>query len=349
MKYLIVFIFFATSAYGDPEDRRSYGPQDASDRILLRGTTDLTIFESVLALFSAQNPNLRIDYEQWSSNGLYTMAVNACAGTAEAADLLISSSVDQQVKLVNDGCAQPYLSAATAALPDLANWRNEVFGITREPAVIVYNRDLVPEQDLPLSRFHLIDLLREQDGRYDGKVATYDIEQSGLGYLFAFADSQQAMTFGSLTEAFARSKAVTTCCSSEIIDQVSSGKYLIAYNILGSYALVRAAADPKIGVIAPSDYTLMLSRAALIPKHARNPTAAGRFVDFLISDMGHDALAAEQLYLTPTQMRDKGLLGDQVSGTNLRPIPLSPIMLVGLDDQRRRHFIQQWQDTFDGR
>jgi iron(III) transport system substrate-binding protein len=349
MKYLIAFVFFATSAFGAPEDRRSYGPQDASNRLLLRGTTDLAVFDSVLTLFADQNPDLRLDYEQWSSNGLYTMAVSACSGTAEAADLLISSSVDQQVKLVNDGCAQPYISAATAALPATANWRNEVFGITREPAVIVYNRDLVPEQDLPLSRFHLIDLLREQDGRYDGKVATYDIEQSGLGYLFAFADSQQAMTFGSLTEAFARGKAVTTCCSSEIIDQVSSGKYLIAYNILGSYALARAAADPKIGVIAPSDYTLMLSRAALIPKRARNPTAAGRFIEFLISDAGHNALAAEQLYLTPTQMRDKGLLGEEVSGTNLRPIPLSPIMLVGLDYQRRLHFIQQWQATFSGR
>lgn len=349
MKILIPLLFCATSAVAQPEVSRQYGPQDATNRLLIRGTTDLAVFGSVLTKFVTQNPNLRVDYEQWSSNDLYSFAVNACANAGEAADLLISSSVDQQVKLVNDGCAQPYVSAATASLPPNANWRDEVFGITREPAVIVYNRALVPAADLPLSRFHLIDLLRADDGRYDGKVATYDIEQSGLGYLFAFADSQQATTFGSLIEAFARGQAVTTCCSSEIIDQVASGKYLIAYNILGSYALARAADDPNIGVIAPSDYTLILSRAALIPKRARNPAAAGRFVDFLISDQGHDALAAEQLYLTPPQMRAQGLLGDEVSGTNLRPIPLSPIMLVGLDAQRRLHFIQQWQAAFSGR
>ena len=75
-----------------------------------------------------------------------------------------------------------------------------------------------------------------------GRVATYDIEASGLGYLFAFADSQQATTFGSLIEAFARSGAVATCCSTEIIDGVASGRYLVGYNILGSYALDRAAA-----------------------------------------------------------------------------------------------------------
>ena len=139
---------------------------------------------------------------------------------------MVSSAVDLQVKLVNDGCAQPHRSVATAALPAVANWRDELFGVTREPAVIVYNRDLVPPDEAPRSRFDLIDLLRPADSRYAGRVATYDIEESGLGYLFAFADSQQATTFGSLIEAFARSGAIATCCSAEIIDGVAEGRYL---------------------------------------------------------------------------------------------------------------------------
>ena len=71
--------------------------------------------------------------------------------------------------------------------------------MTREPAVIVYNRDLVSPDEAPRSRFDLIDLLRPAGSRYAGRVATYDIEASGIGYLFAFADSQQATTFGSLS------------------------------------------------------------------------------------------------------------------------------------------------------
>ena len=113
--------------------------------------------------------------------------------------------------------------------------------MTREPAVIVYNRELVPRDEAPRSRFDLIDLLRPADSRYAGRVATYDIEESGVGYLFAFADSQQATTFGSLIEAFGRSGAIATCCSAEIIDGVAEGRYLVAYNVLGSYALDRAA------------------------------------------------------------------------------------------------------------
>lgn len=348
MRLLLILSLLATRpavAQGGPEAIQVYGPDDAAS-LLVRGTTDIALFDPVLALFSAQNSNLRITYEQWGSNDLYDLAVVACAGEAISADLTISSSVDQQVKLVNDGCAQVHRSPATEALPQALNWRSEVFGVTREPAVIVYNRALVPASDVPLSRFRLIDLLRAEDGRYDGKVATYDIEQSGLGYLFAVADSQQATTFGGVIEAFARSHAVTTCCSAEIIDGVASGQYLIAYNVLGSYALARADKDPNIAVVAPSDYTLVLSRAALIPKRAANPIAAGELIDFLLSSTGRQALAAEHLVLDPVDMRDEGLLGDVDGASNLRPISLSPILMVGLDKQRREHFIDLWHATF---
>lgn len=329
-----------------PEAHRSYGAQTAPQHLLVRGTTDLALFDPVLQLFAADHPEVWIDYEQWGSNDLYNRAVAACAGEGEAADLVISSSVDQQVKLVNDGCAQSHRSAATDALPPAFNWRDEVFGITREPAVIVYNRALVPAQDVPQSRFGLIDMLRSQASRYDGRVATYDIEESGLGYLFAFADAQQATTFGSVIEAFSRAHAVTTCCSAEIIDGVASGKYLIAYNILGSYAFARAEQDRNIAVVAPTDYTLVLSRAALIPSRATHPAVAGVLIDFLLSPEGRHALAREHLYLEAAEMRGDGLLDPEDGESYLRPIPLSPVLLAGLDQQRRAHFIQLWRGTF---
>jgi iron(III) transport system substrate-binding protein len=344
---LLLAILLAAPAHGAPvpEASRSYGPAEATEHLLIRSTTDIQLFDSVLSGFAALNPDLRIDYEQWGSNDLYDIGARACAGDAPAADLVISSSVDQQVKLVNDGCAQPYTSAATAALDPALNWRNEVFGVTREPAVIVYNRTLVPADQVPLSRFDLIDTLRS-DPRYTGRVATYDIEKSGLGYLFAFADSRQATTFGSLIEAFARSQAITTCCSAEIIDGVASGKYLIAYNVLGSNALARAAADHNIAVVAPSDYTLVLSRAALIPRRASNPATAGAFIDYLLSTQGRRALAEQFLYLDGSELREAGLLATETGASNLRPIHLSPVLLIGLDSQRRAHFISLWRSTF---
>ena len=332
----------ARAADPGPEAVAQFGFEGAPGTMTVRGTTDVALFAPLLRAFAESVPELGIRYEQWSSTSLAEAAAAACRGEGTPADLVISSAADLQVKLVNDGCAQPHRSVLTAALPAARNWRDEVFGVTEEPAVIVYNRALVPEAEVPRTRFDLIDLLRPAASPYAGRVATYDIEASGLGYLFAFADSERATTFGALIEAFAQSGAVATCCSTEIIAGVAEGRYLLAYNVLGSYALERAAADPQLGVLAPEDYTLVLSRAALIPKGAANPTAAGLLIDFMLSEPGRAALSAEHLIAGPEALR-----AGQPSA--YFPIPLSPALLLGLDQQKRAHFLARWRANFAGR
>lgn len=329
-----------------PEAVISYGSEQAGTRLLVRGTTDIELFEPVLLAFVANAPDTRIDYEQWGSNDLYLATEAECQAQAAKADLVVSSSVDQQLKLANDGCARQHRSAETAELPAVSNWRDEVFGITREPAVIVYNKSTIGDDGPPHSRFDLIDLLRPENSPLRGRVATYDIEASGLGYLFAFADSQQAATFGSLIEALGRSKAVATCCSRTIIDGVASGEYLVAYNVLGSYALARAAENPDLVVVAPDDYTLVLARAALIPKTAPEPAAAGALIDFMLSEAGRDELRAAKLIVETIRDDEAALRLPDNPDASLRPIALSPALLVGLDQHKRRDFIARWRATF---
>jgi ABC-type Fe3+ transport system substrate-binding protein len=331
----------------DPEGQNSvtmFGAPaaEAQQRLAIAGSTDVGAFAPMLEAFTKRNPGLSIRYQEITTNELYDLAAKGCRGEAESPDLVISSSIDQQVKLANDGCAQPNPSAEVRALPSWAKWRNEVVGLTYEPAVVVYNRDLVPAEDVPQSRFDLIDLLRREDKRYDGKIATYDIERSGVGYLFAFTDSQQATTFGRLIEAFGRNHVVATCCSAEIIDAVASGRFMLAYNMLGSYALARAAADPRIGVVAPTDYTLVLARGALIPRNAKNPGGAKAFMNYVLSDAGRQLLAKSGLIVA---FGDSGGAGATIlSGAlpALRPIAFSPALLVGLDRQTREVFLRLW-------
>jgi iron(III) transport system substrate-binding protein len=331
----------------DPEGRSTqFGAplETASAMLAIDSSTDTAVFAPILKAFTKRIPNLAIQYREITTNELYQRAEGGCRGSETAADLVVSSSIDQQVKLANDGCAQPNHSAQVKALPPWAKWRDEVIGLTYEPAVIVYNRDLVPPSQVPQTRFDLIDLLRPADNPFTGRIATYDIERSGVGYLFAFMDAQQATTFGRLIEAFGRNKVVATCCSAEIIDAVASGRFLIAYNMLGSYALARAAEDPRIGITAPTDYTLILARAALIPKRAKNPELARQFIDFALSDAGRQLLSESGLIVS---------FGDAGSGPavlpgavpTLRPIALSPTLLIGLDRQTQANFLGLWRSS----
>ena len=347
-RIVCVGMLLAHGATAQPqrEDFSSYGPPDAETRVLVRGTTDIALFAPVLEAFVAQRSGMRIDYEQWSSNDLYLVTEAECRAGQSRAALVVSSSIDQQVKLANDGCATAHRSAETGQLPPVANWRDEVFGITREPAVIVYNAATIGTAQPPRSRFDLIDLLRPEESPLRGRVATYDIEVSGLGYLFAFADAQQATTFGSLIEAFGRSGAVASCCSTDLIDGVADGRYLVSYNVLGSYALARAMENPDLVVVAPNDYTLVLSRAALIPRHAPDAETAGALVDYLLSEDGTAVLRAANLIVNTSGDQQSLLRLPENPEVSLRPIALSPALLVGLDRHKRKAFIARWRATF---
>ncbi|MTH96525.1 extracellular solute-binding protein [Roseibium sp. RKSG952] len=350
----LVFSLSAAMPIGMPdavsaqEAVAQYGPGTAPETLTIASTTDIAVFEPVIEAFRKSNPQMSIDYMQWGSNRLYDAMEEACLSGAFFADLIISSAVQQMVRLVNDACAQPHVSAETARVPEALNWRDELYGVTREPAVIVYNRDLVPLEEVPRSRFEIIDLLRPFDSRYAGKVATYDIETSGLGYLFAFMDAQEATTFGALLESLARTGGVATCCSSEIITGVAEGTYLVAYNVLGSYAMLRAQNDPRIGVIAPEDYTLVLSRAAMIPKTAKSVAGARQFLDFLLSADGQRALDEAHLNVRFGEDGEGSLELPSGGETALRLIELRPALLVALDRGKREIFISRWRETFTG-
>ena len=55
-----------------------------------------------------------------------------------------------------------------------------------------------------------------------------------------------------------------------MIDDFSSGKIAVAYNVRGSYAEVHSDVQDQIHVIALQDFTTVMLRTVLIPKAAKN-------------------------------------------------------------------------------
>lgn len=318
------------------EATERFGSGDTS--FLLRSTTDIAIIRPVIETFAAARPDLTITYEQWGSNALFGQSRTECRSGIPEADAIFSSAVQQMVWLVNAACAAPYRSAATLALPETRRWRDELWGITTEPAVIAYNKAAFDGEKVPRSRFALLDAIRTDPETFRDKIATYDIAASGLGYLFAFSDSLEATTFGALLESFERVDAVATCCSAEIIEGVAEGRYLVAYNVLGSY--IASAERPEVGMILPEDYTLVLSRAYMIPKNARQKSTATALLEFLLTAEAQ-ALLSQVGLVSTMDTAETGL-----TPSDRRTIALSPALLVALDGNRRRLLLNFWEDTF---
>jgi len=310
---------------------------EAEMTLSILSSTDISAFTPLAEAFVAATPGSRIIYVEVSTRELYETAMRDCAEGRASADLLISSAMDLQVALVNALCAHPVHSPRTDALPDWASWRDEVFGLTLEPAVLIYNKALVDPGDVPATRFALLDLLRSKPATFYEKVVTYDVADSGIGYLFAFDDAQRATTFGRLIEALGRLNARLECCAAPMIEGVASGRYLLAYNVLGSYAAEAAKTDPNIGIVQFTDYSIAITRSALIMRHASNIRLAETFLDFTLSAPGQEVLRSVSL-----------LPGDPGGADgNLRTIALSPKLLVGLDRQKREDFLNLFFGSFE--
>jgi two-component system sensor histidine kinase TctE len=311
-------------------------------------STDTWAMQPVIEDFLATRPGWRVRYVERTANELHEHYLEAAGEGSVRADLLISSAMDLQIKLVNDGYAQAHFSEVTSWLPDWAHWRDRAFGLTFEPAVIVYDPARLAPEDVPRTRFDLIRLLREQPERFRGRVGTYDIVESGVGYLFATQDSLQSSTYGRLIESFGRTRVRLECCTLALFEAIERGELLLGYNLLGSYARARIEAGSRLRMVLPEDYTLVLSRVALIPKAAPDPELGAAFLDYVLSVRGQSVLArSSSLYAIHPAVTGEGSAASlrQAANGPLRPIDLGPGLLVFLDDMQRQRFTREWRSS----
>ncbi|KKB06721.1 hypothetical protein VE25_21385 [Devosia geojensis] len=328
-----------TSTYPAPR------PDGAGTTLTIVGTTDTPLFARFIAAFQAQRPEVSVIYEETETLPMYERYAEGTL--TPVPDLMVSSAADLQLKLANDGHALAYDSPFLDDLPAWARWRNEVFGFTFEPAVIIYNPDLVSAEEAPRTHLRLAELLETQTERFSRKVATYDIAVSGVGYLLAAQDQLISSNFWRLANAFGRVSAQLSGSSPAILNGVADGSLALGYNVLGSYAFARQQAGANIEIIVPDDYVLVLTRAMVIPRDARNPELAKAFLDFSLSPAGQ-AVAAGETALGAVIAGAEGPWSSEAIAARgrgvIQPIALGPALLVSLDRQRRTRFLETWQE-----
>lgn len=322
---------------------------DAADRegvLRIWSTTDRQKVSELLAGFRQLYPRIRLIYSDMPATELHQRFLADVADGQPGADLLWSSAMDLQIKLVNDGYAQSYDSPEKAALPSWANWKNQAWGITAEPIVMIYNRRLMTPAAMPASHLGLRQLLEMRSPGLKGKVATYDPTKSAVGYLYLSQDDGASRDIWRTIRAFSSNDVRLFATTEAIIDDVSAGRAVVGYNVVGSYALDEMRRNPDLAVIMPSDYTLIMSRIAMIPAKAQHPHAARLFLDYLMSRAGQQHLAAHSMssvrsdIATPASLRSLD--------TPKRAIRVGPALLVLQDDLTRRSFMRNWRKAIDG-
>jgi iron(III) transport system substrate-binding protein len=127
----------------------------------------------------------------------------------------------------------------------------------------------------------------------------------------------------------------------EVIQHISDGTHALGYNVMGSYALEWQKRDPKVGVVFPSDYVLLMSRIAFIPSAAPHPNAGRLFLDFLLSTQGQTLLS--QHSMMPVR-HDVPAPTDQpkLDPFHVQIIQINASLLSNLDRLVRLRFARDW-------
>lgn len=341
------FAYFATSlmffilgpylaAAFEIEGDRIYRATDGTVTLKIISTADINVFEPIILEFQRTHPTITVEYVIASSTEL----MKALYDEGAEFDLAISSAMDLQTKLANDGYAQTYSSDATANLPDWAKWRNQIFAFTQEPAVMVVSEKAFEGMTPPKTREELITLLRDNPEKFEQRIGTYDVRVSGAGYLFATQDSRNSDSYWRLTEVMGRLNTRLYSGSGDMISDVASGRLALAYNVVGSYANSRLPDYPGIRIVLFDDYVNVMLRTALIPINAKNPIESGMMIDFLATLSLRPALTK----LTSLPPIDSVQLHENSAA---RPIRLGPGLLVFLDRLKKENFLNNWVSSME--
>lgn len=318
------------------EEQKIYGLKNNSSDLNIISSTDINIFDKIMNDFSKINPDLSVKYTVASTKDIFE-TINT--GTDEY-DVVMSSAMDLQIKLSNDGLTHTFESTNTKLIPEWASWKNEIYGFAIEPVVMVISKDFFSKNSLkvPINRRDFLSLLKSRESLFKNKLITYDINTSGAGYLFATQDARESDIFWRLTEIMGNLNTELTCCTGQMLDLLDNGEMAVAYNVLGSYANSRMNDNDLIKIIYPEDYTNLLLRTLLIPNNSKNKDNAENFVDFLLSE--NNQVTLEDKSGLPSIFSK-----DIIENYNSKPIRLDTGLLVFLDNLKRKQFLSEWNSA----
>ena len=208
-------------------------------------------------------------------------------------DLYISTESGIVEILTKDGLLEPYRSAATKTVADdfksaAGTWT----GISGRARVILYNKNLVPEKDVPRTIFELT------DPKWKGQLAIAGTrERTTLAWATALVAAKGEPFTRDYLKGLHANGLKVLADNTEVWQGVGHGEFAIGLTNSPNYYLARQSNLP-VGVVYPDQDasgfgTPVNPNVAAVIKGAANPEAAHKFIDFLLSPEGQRILVTQ--------------------------------------------------------
>lgn len=262
---------------------------EVSGNLVIYSGRSEPLIQPVIDAFSAKYPSVEVLLKAGSNsemaNALLEEQVNP------QADVFITTELFTVQSLTQQGVFQSYLPAGADQLPaEFLGPDNAWTGLTRRARVIMYNVDLVSEDELPASIFELT------DPKWRGQVAAAG---STNGSMQAQIASMRQLMGEEATAVWLNGLIANEVTffggHTDVRKAVGAGEFKLGL-VNHYYFYLQQAEGSNVGIIFPDQAEGQIglitnATAAAVVNGAPNTMAAQAFIDFLVSAEGQKLFA----------------------------------------------------------
>ena len=269
--------------------------QVSGDLVIYSGRSE-PLIQPVIDAFRAKYPNVNVLLKAGSNSELANALIEEQANPQ--ADLFITTELFTVQSLAVQGIFQSYAPVGVEQLPaEFIGDGNLWTGLTRRARVMMYNKDLVSEDELPTSIFDLT------DPKWKGQIAAAG---STNGSMQAQVAAMQQLLGDEATQEWLNSLIANEVTffggHTDVRKAVGAGEFKIGF-VNHYYYHLQLAEGSSVGVIYPDQGEGQIGlltnvTSAAIVNGAGHTAAAQAFLDFLVSEEGQK-IFAEQNYEYP--------------------------------------------------
>lgn len=264
-----------------------------SGRLVIYSGRSEPLIQPVIDAFKAKYPNVEVLLKAGSNSELANALIEEKSNPQ--ADVFITTELFTVQSLAQEGIFASYSPLGADQLPsEFRGADNTWTGLTRRVRVIMYNKDLVSEAELPTSIFDLT------DPKWQGQVAAAG---STNGSMQAQIAAMRQLLGEEETEAWLNGLLANEVTffggHTDVRKAVGAGEFKLGL-VNHYYFHLQLAEGSNVGVIYPDQGEGQVglftnATAAAVVKGGGNLPAAQAFLDFLVSAEGQK-LFAEQNY-----------------------------------------------------
>ena len=268
---------------GDRPDRESAVLYCALDQIFS---------ESILKGFATDSGHSLkpvFDTEATKTVGLVNRII--AEESAPQCDVFWNNEIVRTIVLKKKGLLTPYVSRNAGDIPPLFKDEDGYWtGFAARARVLIYNKNLLNEEDLPASIFDLVK--PEWKGKVAMALPLFGTTASHAAALFATLGDEKALEFYRDLKA---NDVRIVSGNATARDVVVRGEYPIAFTDTDD-AYVALAKGMPVGIIFPDQGddgigTLLIPNTVSLIKGGPNPDAGKKLIDYLVSAGTEEALA----------------------------------------------------------